>query len=363
MLGVGLSYVAVHPQARSEQPRGKPIPLYPAHALAQEQSLPHPPPAYFDLVQALRAPEVDVARVETLLSQLKSHASESAAPPAEAVIDEEDGVCEDGSPGCLWRVVSPQLYPFLVDDVARGRATRPRRRGGVVIVPGGGDYSLAIGKEGFDVARWLNTLGIDAFVLKHRVDPSAYGLPTALAAEQDLRRALRVVRSLAPSLGLDEARIGTLSFSAGAFPVYALQFEDGDKPERLLVDDAVDGLKCASDFDMYVYPMVFETFPEMSTRRPPPPSFFAQVDDRDAVTPMLRFYELLRGKRRARGLPALSELHLYPGTIHGWGVCNASAWRREAWTRVLQVPEWPQRPRACEWTTPAAAFMERLMEV
>ena len=56
---------------------------------------------------------------------------------------------------------------------------------------------------------------------------------------------LRVVRSLAPSLGLDEARIGTLSFSAGAFPVYALQFEDGDKPERLLVDDAVDGLKCA----------------------------------------------------------------------------------------------------------------------
>ena len=57
---------------------------------------------------------------------------------------------------------------------------------------------------------------------------------------------LRVVRSLrASSLGLDEARIGTLSFSAGAFPVYALQFEDGDKPERLLVDDAVDGLKCA----------------------------------------------------------------------------------------------------------------------
>ena len=26
----------------------------------------------------------------------------------------------------------------------------------------------------------------------------------------------------------------------------------------------------------------------------------AQVDDRDAVKPLLRFYELLRGKRRAR---------------------------------------------------------------
>jgi hypothetical protein len=38
-----------------------------------------------------------------------------------------------------------------------------------VIAPGGGYQHLAIDKEGHDVFRWLNTIGIGALVLKYRL--------------------------------------------------------------------------------------------------------------------------------------------------------------------------------------------------
>src|SRR5882724_11877353 len=46
---------------------------------------------------------------------------------------------------------------------------------GIVIAPGGGYQHLAIDKEGHDVARWLNTIGIGAIVLKYRLPGSMRG--------------------------------------------------------------------------------------------------------------------------------------------------------------------------------------------
>ena len=39
----------------------------------------------------------------------------------------------------------------------------------VVVCPGGGYKMVCYGKEGIAIARWLNTLGISAFVLKYRL--------------------------------------------------------------------------------------------------------------------------------------------------------------------------------------------------
>src|SRR5215469_13526363 len=43
---------------------------------------------------------------------------------------------------------------------------------GIVICPGGGYQHLAIDKEGHDIARWLNTIGIAGLVLKYRLPGS-----------------------------------------------------------------------------------------------------------------------------------------------------------------------------------------------
>lgn len=42
----------------------------------------------------------------------------------------------------------------------------------VIIAPGGGLYALSITSEGYDVAKWLASRGITAFVLKYRLVPT-----------------------------------------------------------------------------------------------------------------------------------------------------------------------------------------------
>ncbi len=59
-------------------------------------------------------------------------------------------------------VTRPALMVYLPD---KAKATGT----GVVVSPGGGWRILAISHEGEEVARWLNELGVAAFVLKYRV--------------------------------------------------------------------------------------------------------------------------------------------------------------------------------------------------
>src|SRR3954452_14510186 len=56
----------------------------------------------------------------------------------------------------------PSVYAFLPPkEKANGMA--------VVIAPGGGHSQLVIAKEGWDIADWMNSQGIAAFVLKYRL--------------------------------------------------------------------------------------------------------------------------------------------------------------------------------------------------
>ncbi|WP_040950425.1 alpha/beta hydrolase, partial [Gorillibacterium massiliense] len=79
----------------------------------------------------------------------------------------------------------------------------------VVVLPGGG-YQYLAEHEGEPVARWLNTLGIHAFVLDYRVAPYHHPVPLL-----DTQRAIRMVRHLAGDRGINAAQIGILGFSAG----------------------------------------------------------------------------------------------------------------------------------------------------
>ena len=63
-------------------------------------------------------------------------------------------------------VVTPTLTPFLADtDENTGIA--------VIVAPGGGFKFLSIETEGIQVAQWLQEHGINAFVLKYRLDETA----------------------------------------------------------------------------------------------------------------------------------------------------------------------------------------------
>ena len=81
----------------------------------------------------------------------------------------------------------------------------------VVVCPGGGYRILAVGHEGKDIADWLTSRGITAFVLKYRIAPR-YRHPAPL---QDAQRAVRTVRARAKDWGVDPGRVGIWGFSAG----------------------------------------------------------------------------------------------------------------------------------------------------
>jgi acetyl esterase/lipase len=70
--------------------------------------------------------------------------------------------------------------------------------------------------EGDEPARFLNGLGVAAFVLKYRLgreENSPYKLEQH--PREDASRALRIVRSRAREWGVDPQRLGVMGFSAG----------------------------------------------------------------------------------------------------------------------------------------------------
>ena len=96
----------------------------------------------------------------------------------------------------------------------------------VIICPGGSYMHLSMEKEGSDPARWLNSLGISAFVLQYRLGPK-YHHPAMI---NDAQRAIRTVRARAAAFRIQPDRIGIWGFSAGGHlaSTAATHFDAGD---------------------------------------------------------------------------------------------------------------------------------------
>ena len=111
-----------------------------------------------------------------------------------------------GAPGALGDedVDKPTLTVFL--PVAPN-ATKT----GVVVAPGGSYTHLAMEKEGYAFARWLNERGVAAFVLQYRLGPK-YHHPVEL---EDAQRAIRMVRAHAAEYGVATDHVGMWGSSAG----------------------------------------------------------------------------------------------------------------------------------------------------
>jgi acetyl esterase/lipase len=129
------------------------------------------------------------------------------------------------------------------------RASGAGIRSAVIIAPGGSYSHLAVTYEGRDVATWLNSVGITAFVLKYRLAP--YHYPIAL---EDAQRAIRLVRTRAAVFGVDPARIGMMGFSAGGHltATAGTHFDAGNSG----ASDPIDRASSRPDFLILAYPVI-----------------------------------------------------------------------------------------------------------
>jgi len=157
--------------------------------------------------------------------------------------------------------------------------------GSVVIVLPGGGYGALADHEGEPIARWLNTLGITAYVLFYRLGPR-YRHPVMLG---DARRAVRFVRSHATEWKIDAGRIGILGFSAGGHlaSTASTQFEAGDPTSA----DPVERVSSRPDLSVLLYPVITMTDPFTHTGSrlhllgpEPTPEQIAQMSSENRVT-------------------------------------------------------------------------------
>src|SRR5437868_9527644 len=123
----------------------------------------------------------------------------------------------------------------------------------VIVAPGGGHRQLVWGSEGTDIAKWLNELGVAAFILKYRLafTPN-YQYTVEGEALADTQRAIRIVRARASEFGVKPDRIGLLGFSAGgALAALAdIRFDRGKSESS----DSIEQTSCRPDFAALVYP-------------------------------------------------------------------------------------------------------------
>ena len=218
-------------------------------------------------------------------------------------------------------VTKPTITPILPTKGAANGAA-------VVVLPGGGNVVLSMGKEGYDVGKVLAANGIAAFVVKYRVNetpadmskmrpmgPGAVGAPGSAPGAApppppppppdgprfgvaDAKQALRWVRDHAKDYGVDPERVGLVGFSAGAGNIWGLILDNDPSAKPNFIAPIYGGFGARTPLPAA-----------------PPPLFLAGAADDPLVRgapglPILEQWEKAGGK---------VELHYYQNGAHGFG--------------------------------------------
>jgi acetyl esterase/lipase len=216
---------------------------------------------------------------------------------------------------------------------------RPAKPNGaaMLLIPGGGYSRVAIGHEGYSIARRFAEAGYACFVLLYRLPADGWAAGPH-APLQDAQRALRLIRSLSTKERFDANRVGVIGFSAGGHLAAWLTTRTTESYQPL---DAIDREPIRAAVAAYMYPVIQmegpfvhagsrtqllgadptpEQMQDLSLDRTisdaTPPVFLAHALDDKAVPPENSIAML--AALRARHIPA--ECHLFENGGHGFGL-------------------------------------------
>jgi len=240
----------------------------------------------------------------------------------------------------LWAHGAPGDPPTKPDDEPVLLVSTPAMANGtaVVVLPGGGYAHLAMDHEGSQIADWLNSMGVTAFVLKYRMSATGHRHPVPM---MDGQRAIRYVRSHAKDWKIDPAKIGIMGFSAGGHLASTLSthFDAGKAGDS----DLVEQVSSRPDFAILCYPVISftEKFAHAGSRKnllgeapdadlvknlsnetqvtkDTPPTFIFQTTE-DSVVPAENCIAYYLALHKA-GVPA--EMHVFQSGKHGVGLAK-----------------------------------------
>ncbi len=242
----------------------------------------------------------------------------------------------------------PDIAVFLPSNrMATGQA--------VIICPGGGYWVLAYDLEGTDIAKYFNSIGVAAVVLKYRLPTTGNSQVPHITPLMDAQQAMRLVRFNAKKWNIEPTKIGIMGFSAGGHLASTLgtHFDYGDKAAT----DSVAQQSCRPDFMILAYPVIsfvdsaahkgsaealcgkvpcedllINYSNELQVKKDTPPAFFVHADN-DSGVPVentLLMYKALRENK----IPA--ELHILSEGEHGFGLAIGNA-HINSWTNSLKL--------------------------
>jgi len=269
---------------------------------------------------------------------------------------------QDGQIIPLWSGTAPGQQGTDDKDIPTITVYLPRSTpagmSAVIVCPGGGYSGLAMNHEGRQVANYLNSQGIIAFVLKYRLGPK-YHHPVELG---DAQRAIRMLRSHSADWRIAADRIGIMGFSAGGHLAMSASthFDAGQSGAA----DPIDRASSRPDFSILGYPVISMVEPwthqgsktnllganadpelarslsgEQAVTKETPPTFIFQTNADTTVPAENATYYYLA--LRKAGIPA--EMHIFEKGPHGLGLAMddpaISEWSKllTNWLRVHAV--------------------------
>jgi acetyl esterase/lipase len=146
----------------------------------------------------------------------------------------------------IWRVGTPGMYTFIVPKQENNGTA-------ILICPGGGYERLSYLYNGFNLAKWYNTIGVNAFVLIYRLPHQADLQQRQIAPLQDAQRAMRLIRANAAKWNIKKDKVGVMGTSSGGHVASTL----GTHPEDVAaIKDSLDAISYRPDFMVLLSPVI-----------------------------------------------------------------------------------------------------------
>ena len=255
-------------------------------------------------------------------------------------INKKDRIVESDGSTYIYEVEYPELWYYPSKN-------KDDNKPAVMVIPGGAYRFISITNEGISIAEWLNELGIDAFMLKHRLPNNYDGPCKQTVASSDAFRAIELIRYNSEKWNIDPNNVGVIGFSAGGhlassistkgviginkpdftvlvYPVITMNIENknngsgtfnslfGDNPDERIIQDYSN---------------------DLNVNQETPPTILIHSNNDEGTPPenSISYYSALR----ENNIPA--SLHIWEDGGHGYGLAKERG-TIEAWTKI--VKEW-----------------------
>ena len=255
----------------------------------------------------------------------------------ECDIDKKDSIVEKDGSTYIYEIKTPEMWYYPSEN-------KEDNKPAIMVIPGGGYTFLSITNEGISIAKWLNGLGIDAFMLKHRL-PNNYSSPCKQrVATEDALKAVELIRENSSKWKIDSKNIGVIGFSAGGHLASTISTKgelNVNKPNFAVLVYPVITMNINSKtwtfsnlFGENPSPDIINKYSnDLNVNSQTPPTILIHSNNDKGTPPenSLSYYSALR----KNNIPA--ALHIWEDGGHGYGLGKGRG-SIESWPKIVE--EW-----------------------